>query len=1260
MSIRVTTRKPANGADCNPSAAFKNLKIAIDSIWMMTRTARARKMSRALQQVPPDQAARNRSLDPNRSILVQAPAGSGKTDLLTRRFLRLLAEVDEPSQIVAITFTKAAAAEMRHRILKELENAAGGGDLAAAADPFSMEYLARRALDRSRARDWNVIDLSSQLRISTIDSFCRELALQQPLISGVGGNLQIDEQPNELYRRAIRKVMEKLGDTLSADHGAAIEDLLLLRDNGWQEMEQLLISMLGKRDRWMQDFVLQKEKDWEELRERLERPFARAVDSSLLYLEQLFDQVQGASNEAHELARFACVQSGGEHHKDLAELTDFPCSPFRDAGALEEARNAYICFANLLLTNDGCFRQRVDKSDGFPAECKSEKRRVENLIARLAAVPSLETALKDVRALPPARYTEEDWRIVRACFTLLRQAVGELKAVFAETGTIDFIEVAQIAMLMLQGEDGFPSDATRAVAEGIRHLLVDEFQDTSRRQFELINSLINAWPDQSERTLFVVGDPMQSIYFFRDADAELFARVRNRGFESPDSAPLLFDPVSLTANFRSEPTLVEVVNDQFESIFAQGHASGISFARSEPAREPHSDPGLRFHLHLNFIPQSGRGQSADPEAIRAKQAAAEQREAAQEAQVAEVVTLIRSHMDRVEQARAFGNPFRIAVLGRTHTAITPIAQALREAAIPFRALDLEKLKDRPEILDALSLARALFNPHDRVAWLGVLRAPWCGLALEELHAIAQTPKHAPRVVPIPDSLAEKLHLLSDASLQSAERILNVVASVSQLGIRTPTASLGTLLQQVWLSLGGDHCVDATARANLDLFWRLLDKLPQGEVDLLGPALDTALERLCALPDPAASSECGVQLMTIHKSKGLEFEIVIVPELQAPARNSEKRLLSWLERGLEDSDQPGDITEFLIAPIQSKGAEGGDAKKWVDRAYRERESQETRRILYVAATRAREELHLFARPSYKEDKDGALLLAEPFNCLLATAWPALEETVRIRFNDWQTSRTRVPEEKQTILSLAASGQDNLVLMPSPSKITQLRCLPSDFQITPTIDLSHSQSRGETLVEGRANPYERHEGDLISRSLGSAVHRLLEEVARLRLAHDWPSAITGLDQFRSRIVAQIRSAGMSPAQAASIAAQAYEFVLKATGDPHGQWILSPHVDAASEAGWAGIVAENLRRVRVDRLFRAGPEPFTEGEDCWWIIDFKTAHDDDLHPAAKLPEFRRAFAPQLEMYATLLRNLHGADARLRAALYYPRMSLFDWWEI
>jgi ATP-dependent exoDNAse (exonuclease V) beta subunit len=1208
---------------------------------------------------PPDQDQRVSAVDPRHSILVQAPAGSGKTDLLTRRFLRLLAEVDDPRHIVAITFTRAAAAEMRHRILSELEKAASRASFDQVHDEFSMEALADQALARSHKFGWQLLDLTSQLRISTIDSFCRELAIQQPIHSGVGNDLQINERPTDLYRRAARLTLRRLGDSRLPELSDSINRLLLWRDNGWKELEELLVKMLSQRDRWMHKFVLSQEPDWNEIREWLERPFADAVRTSLESLTQLLDHVSGACDEALELAQFACAHGPGEIHRELAELAEFPYGPYDSPAALENARSAYLCLSNLLLKKDGIFRQQIDSRLGFPKEHLDEKLRLQDLIGQLSTICGIEEELAGVRKLPPARFNDEDWQIVRASFTLLRHAAGELKAVFAEAGTVDFVEVAQIARQVLRDEDRLPTEAALAAADDIRHLLVDEFQDTSRRQHEFISALILAWPESTGRTIFVVGDPMQSIYSFRDAEAELFGRVKEVGFEFSDEESFPLHPVKLSANFRSDQRLVLSTNDVFEKVFAEPDGSGIEFAKAEPARSSTASQHQRLELHLEFIPQIKSGNASDRESVRAREEIKVRREAARTSQIAELIALIRSHLDRADAARSAGSKYRLAVLGRARAALAPIASALREAEIPFRAVELENLKDRPEILDATALARALLNPQDRVAWLGVLRAPWCGLSLAELHTIAVTDDASRPTAPILELLRDRLDLLPTASRKAAERVLEAFASLPQLRNMLPTASTGTLVHQIWRSIGGDLCVDASGRANLELFWKLLDGLPGGEQDLTGPALDAALEDFCALPDPTTSSECGVQLMTIHKSKGLEFEIVIVPDLQARNGSSRSDLLSWFERGIAEPNESGDLTEFLVAPLQFKGTDAGKAKLWVDNIRRERELQETRRILYVAATRAREELHLFAQPTYKVES-GSRMLLEPRNSLLATAWPALEDEIRTRFNKLSPAHQDTElDAEHTVQQLAASGESNLIVMPSLSRPTILRRLPEDFQHSCAINTNPASAEA-VIGLGDANPYQRHEGGSLSRALGNAVHRLLEELARLRMDHDWNEARNELEKSRPRIIASIRSTGLSVSQAQQINSKAYEIALNASRDHHGQWLLSQHHEAASESSWAGIVAGNLRLVRVDRLFRAGLEPLLPGEGAQWIIDYKTAHADDLDPNLALPGFRAAFAPQLKMYADVLRNVHGPDLQLRAGLYYPRMSIFDWWEI
>ncbi|MDR3737952.1 MAG: UvrD-helicase domain-containing protein [Terracidiphilus sp.] len=1189
--------------------------------------------------LPPDQQQRIEALDITRSVLVQAPAGSGKTDLLTRRFLRLLAVVDDPSEIVAITFTKAAAAEMRHRILSELEKAS----LVAADehhDVFSMPALAARALARSRALGWQLPDLASQLQISTIDSFCRNLAIQQPLLTGLGSRLDIAEQPAELYRRAARAALERI-DSGNPELSAALERLLLWRDNGWFDLENLLVEMLSRRDRWMHEFVLSHAPDWDALRAQLERPFVRAVATALTALDALFDELPRVRSEALALARFADMQLDAQQlprrFTALAELPEFPTGSFDD---LDAAHGAFVCLADLVLIADGAFRSAIDKRLGFPADRKTEKSRLLALIDALRSVDGLESALAAVRTLPPPSYTEDDWQIIRACFTLLRQAVAELHVVFASAGAVDFIEVAQIAQRVLVEEDGTPSDAALNFADGIRHLLVDEFQDTSRRQHRLLASIAAAWPDPTGRTLFVVGDPMQSIYFFRDADAELFPRVRNVGLDIPGEAPLPFHFVPLSANFRTAHALVDSLNHAFESVFTADDRSGIDFSSAAPARDLPGAASASLALHLDFVPQS---------------ATRNEREAARDAQAREVVAVIESHLPRVAEARARGDKYRIAVLGRARSALIPVARALREAGIPFLAVELEHLQDRPEVLDALALGRALLNPLDRVAWLSVLRAPWCGLPLADLHALVSADDDAVLKRPIPELLTERLDLVSASSRTAVQRVLRAIRSVPRIADALPTSSLGTWFEQVWLSLGGPACVDATERTNLDLLWDSLDTLPNGAQDLLSSTLDSALAELTARPDAAASADCGVQLMTIHKSKGLEFEAVFIPDLQARGNQSRGGLLSWLERGLAEPDEDGAITEFLIAPLQSKGSDAGPARKWVDSTYRARETQEMRRILYVAATRAREELHFFARPAYKQDAD-SLTLVEPSSSLLATAWPALEQEVHTRFATWQAEH---PAEQHSVETLAAS-QDNLLVMPSPDAPTLLRRLPEDFDPRVAAPVAVGLSDNPIVGSTSTQLYTRHEGGLLARVLGTAVHTLLEEAARARTALSWEDVRAALQSLTPRLVAQIRSSGVRIAQARSLADEALAVALDATRDPHGQWILDPHKDAASEVAWAGYLAGAVRTVRVDRLFRAGAEPLSEGTQHWWIVDYKTTHANGLDPGIVLPELRQLFAPQLETYAALLRKLHGADTQVRAALYYPRMLQLDWWEI
>jgi ATP-dependent exoDNAse (exonuclease V) beta subunit len=343
------------------------------------------------------------------------------------------------------------------------------------------------------------------------------------------------------------------------------------------------------------------------------------------------------------------------------------------------------------------------------------------------------------------------------------------------------------------------------------------------------------------------------------------------------------------------------------------------------------------------------------------------------------------------------------------------------------------------------------------------------------------------------------------------------------------------------------------------------------------------------------------------------------------------MIAWLERGLAEADEAGEMTEFLIAPQQAKGTERGSAKAWVDSLYTTREAQEIQRLLYVSATRAREQLHFFARMEAPANKDGAL--KPPSNSLLEAAWPALESEAETQLAAWQ----QPPEPQET---------SN---MEAPGKPAILHRLPADYE--PPAAPSHT-SRGTLAALSDQRNYQRHEGGLVSRALGIAVHVLMAELTQ---PHSLSSSQSTLQNALPHLTAEIRATGIDLAEAERITAQALEIIQRAISDVDAQWILSPHIDAASETRWTGVLDGKLRTVQADRVFRAGAELHADGNGVWWIIDYKTIESE-----APLPELRKLFQPQLDLYARVLRLLHGPGAEIRAGLYYPRMRLFDCWKI
>ncbi|TPW18561.1 MAG: UvrD/REP helicase, partial [Halothiobacillaceae bacterium] len=509
-------------------------------------------------QHPADDHERQRALDPALSFIVQAPAGSGKTGLITQRFLRLLTTVQSPEEVLAITFTKKAAAEMRERILAALTAAR---DTPMPADEHGRVtwQLAQTVLQHERVLEWNLLEMPGRLRIQTIDSLCAYLTRSMPVMSGFGAQPRITEEATELYREAVRRTLEHLEE--GYDWSPAIEALIDHLDNQLSLVESLLIEMLAKRDQWLRH--VQQGRDHPAARELLERTLAAIISDALAhvdrvlpahYRQELLSVAQFAGGNVEKTHRLACLA-------ELNKLPEFTVS----------ALSTWLTITGLLLTNDNSWRKRVDKNSGFPAPSSANnsqekaalqvmKERMVALLAGLAAEPEVLTSLARLSQLPTPRYSDGQWQLLEALFELLPITAAQLHLVFAEQGCVDFSEVARSANHAL-GDDEAPTDLALALDYRIQHLLVDEFQDTSFGQYQLLERLTAGWQRGDGRTLFLVGDPMQSIYRFREAEVGLFLRARRYGI-----GEIALVPLTLTVNFRSQQGVVAWVNGAFEKI----------------------------------------------------------------------------------------------------------------------------------------------------------------------------------------------------------------------------------------------------------------------------------------------------------------------------------------------------------------------------------------------------------------------------------------------------------------------------------------------------------------------------------------------------------------------------------------------------------------------------------------------------------------------------------------------------------------------
>ncbi len=956
-----------------------------------------------------------------------------------------------------------------------------------------------------------------------------------------------------------------------------------------------------------------------------------------------------------DLGRYAADQLEGSKYKNIfRELTGTDGVPSYTA----ENHGAWKAIARLLLTEDCTLRKSggVRATIGFPAQ-QPHTQAFKALLDSLSGEDDLVRALAKVAKLPPAGYTEQQRVILRSSFLLLRRAAAELKVAFAQAGRTDFVEIALAAGHALDDE---PDSLALAFGMEMQHLLVDEMQDTSLTQFQLFSQLVEGWDGHSQ-TVFLVGDPKQSIYRFRHVAVELFARARRDGVGG-----VLLKPIRLRSNFRSRQSLVQQTNDAFAQIFAheaQDDVDAVEFEASEAAHLEEETERLFWHPHVRLAqPQGSDDGLEDPCAIEARQIC-----------------------DVIEQARNLKSgerPLSIAILVRARTHVASILQEMRTRNIPYRAIEMDSLPDRQPILDVMTIARCLLHPADRVAWLAALRAPWCGLTLTDLLALCGNDDLEGSAKTVAELFRERSSYLSEERNERAARVMQAMNAAQQ---QSGKQRFSTLVRRTWHTLGGQHCIPAGEWPTVQEFFRMLDKL---ESESGWPTASQIEEKVLKLYAPAGGTEqAPVEVLTLHKAKGLEWDVVLLPGLHRTVPANESRLAEWMEQVLAATDEGGDaVSRVLLAPIKHASEEEEPINKWIRQASAQRDREELKRLLYVGCTRARQQVHLFGQ--CKEGKNGLGNVRR--QTLLHTAWPVAEANFT---RHWRTQQDGVasggvvvemPARTEVFTTSLLTGKVESIAaaedLPGSNRVVPLsnfQRLRSDWNPPAALaDIPMSSAPawqdgiGDPDNDDDTSPFQRPQGSWRARVFGTVLHAFMEPLADiLKQNSDESTRVRSIDALSQPIRLQLLSSGHPPKEAARDAARIVAALRNVAADEHGRWILSEHsvpsgketkavLSRGFEVSLTAMHGNGLRSIRVDRMFIAGAAPMDSDTDTLWIVDFKTAS----HGAGQVDEFlakeRELYAEQMQLYGDIARIVYPETRNLRLGLYYPLLTRFVWW--
>ncbi|PKP78885.1 MAG: double-strand break repair helicase AddA [Alphaproteobacteria bacterium HGW-Alphaproteobacteria-3] len=861
--------------------------------------------------------AQRRASHPLTSVWVSANAGSGKTHALTTRVARLLLAGTAPQRVLCLTFTKAAAAEMASRLYKRLGGWATMADeeLSAAIEEIEGRKPDGKMLDVARKLFARAIETPGGLKIQTIHAFCERLLGRFPLEAGVPPQFEIlDERSSgDLMDEVRDTVLRRAGAQPDTPLGRALAHIVSRVDE--LAFGNLLKEVTGQRGN-----------------------FAR-----------MLDRFGGLDGICQAVRAALSVEPGATAGGLAAEIANLPEAAMRHAaevlsgGTKTDAERAALLHGFLASA-----ARRVERVDGYIAIFLTKEMTPRKILItkKLAEQnPSAALALEEEQARVAALLAR-----IRA----IRVAEATEAIVTIAIAILDAFEEAKRARALLDYDDLIAK--TRALLTtssmapwvlykldgGIDHILVDEAQDTSPEQWDVVARIADEFVSGAgardvARTVFAVGDEKQSIFSFQGADPARFDEMKRYFEKRVKAAELLWDYVPLTRSFRSVPEVLAAVDRVFELEVAR---NGLTASGELDPHIAHRDldAGLVEIWELEK-------QEEDPEP-NPWDAPLDYMtgEAPMSRLAARIASAVDGWLKSGEKLLARGRPIEpgdILILVRRRNAfVGEMVRHLKARGVPVAGADRMVLTEQMAVMDLVALGRFVLLPDDDLTLATVLKGPLAGLDENELFDLAWGRK---------GSLWKTLREKSKGNPRYAEVEALLSRLLDRADFEPPYEFFAHVLagedgrRRLLARLGPD------AADPIDEFLSLALEFERGHPPSLEAFLHWLERGAAEIKRDMDQGRNEVRIMTVHGAKGLEAEIVFMPDTcAAPGGAHDPALLA-----LPPLEKDG--PELLLWPVRKKDEDEVSAEARTFR--RELQTAEYRRLLYVAMTRARDRLYI---------------------------------------------------------------------------------------------------------------------------------------------------------------------------------------------------------------------------------------------------------------------------------------------------------------